>query len=103
MLGGRGNEVSIIPVVYLRGMVYVSSLGYFSYVGSSYKNYLTYLPLSLGGSHIEEYFNKKSGKKQKFIMPQQEKARREDRRKQTRVAVRAKLLVGFGLLIPMEP
>ena len=37
VLGCGGDEVSVIPVVYPRGMVSVSSLGYFLTVGSSYK------------------------------------------------------------------
>ena len=34
MLGGDGDEVSTTPTVYPRGTVSVSSLGYFSSVGS---------------------------------------------------------------------
>ena len=38
----------------------------------------------------------------KIIRPQQEKARREDQRKQMRVIVQEKLVVDFWDLIPME-
>ena len=37
MLGGGGDEVSFMPVVYSRGTVSVSSLGYFSSIASSSK------------------------------------------------------------------
>ena len=42
-----GEEVNIVTFVYSRGTVSVSSLGYFSSVGSSPKPSHTYLPLSL--------------------------------------------------------
>ena len=74
----RGYEVSTVIFVYPRGMVSVSSLGYFSSVGSSSKPYHPSLPLSLGARHIQEYFKKKRGRKRKFIHPQQEKARHEE-------------------------
>ena len=38
VIGGGGDEVSIIPVVYPRGTISVSSLGSFSSVGSSSKD-----------------------------------------------------------------
>ena len=43
------------------GTVIVSSLGYFSYVGSSFKISHPSLSLSLGVHHIQEYFKKKRG------------------------------------------
>ena len=39
MIGGGGEEVSIVPVVYPRGKVSISSLDYFSSVGSSSKHF----------------------------------------------------------------
>ena len=66
-----GDEVIIVPFVYPRGTVSVSSLGYFSSVGSSSKPSHTYLSLSLGARHIQEYFKKKRGIKRKFVKPPQ--------------------------------
>ena len=97
-----GDEVNIVPFVYPRGTVSVLSLGSFLYVGSSSKPSHTSLPLSLGARHIQEYFKKKRGRKLKFIKPHQEKARHEDRMNQVKVIVRAKLVVGYWELIPME-
>ena len=97
-----GNEVNIVPFVYPRGTVSVSSLGYFLSVGSSSKPSHPSLPLSLGAHHIQEYFKKKRGRKRKFIKPQQEKARQEERMKIVKVIVQAKLVVGYWELIPME-
>ena len=77
VLGDRDEEVSIVPVLYPHGTVSISLLGYFSSVGSSYKTSHTSFPLSCGACHIQEYFDKKWGMKQKFIMPQQENARNE--------------------------
>ena len=68
-----GDEVGILPFVYPCGTVSVSSLGYFSSVGSSSKPSRPSLPLSLRARHIQEYFKKKRGRKRKFIKPQQEK------------------------------
>ena len=65
-----GDEVNIVLFVYPRGSVSVSSLGYFSSVGSSSKPYHPSLPLSLRACHIREYFKKKRGRKLKFIKPQ---------------------------------
>ena len=45
---GGGDEVSIVPFVYTRGKVGVSSLGSFSSVGSSSKPSHPSFPLSLG-------------------------------------------------------
>ena len=47
MLGGGGDEVSIMPVVYPLGTVSFSSIGYFSSVGSSSKPSHPSVPLSL--------------------------------------------------------
>ena len=65
-----GYEVNYVPFVYPRGTVSVSSLGYFSFVGSSSKPSHPSLPLSLGAHNIQEYFKRKMGRKQKFIKPQ---------------------------------
>ena len=81
MLGDGCDEISIVTFVYPRGMVSVSSLGYFSSVGSSSKPSNTSLPVSIGVRHIQEYFKKKRGRKLKFIQTHQEKARHEDRMK----------------------
>ena len=56
MLGGGGDEFSVIPVAYPRRTVSVSSIDYFLSVGPSYKPSHYYLPLSLGVHHIQEYF-----------------------------------------------
>ena len=64
-----GDKVSIVPFVYPRGTVSVSSLGYFSSVGSSSKPSRPSFPLSLGAHHIQEYLKKKRGRKRKFIQP----------------------------------
>ena len=81
-------------------MVSVSSLGSFSSVGSSSKPSHSYLPLSLGAHHIQEYFKKKRGIKREFIKPQKDKARQEERMKQVKVIFRAKLVVGYWELDP---
>ena len=86
-LGGGGDEVSFMPDVYPRRTVSVSSLGYFLSVGSSYKPSHPSLPLSLGVHRIQEYFNKKRGRKRKIITPQEEKASHEEQRYQLRVTV----------------
>ena len=52
MLGDGGEDVSIVPVVYPRGTVSVSSLGSFSYFGSSSKPYHPSLPVSVGARQI---------------------------------------------------
>ena len=97
-----GEEVNYMPLVYPRGTVSVSSLGSFLSVGSSSKPSHPSLPLSLGSHNIQEYFKRKRGRKRKFIKPQQEKARQEERMKRVKVIVRAKLVVGYWELIPME-
>ena len=62
-----GDEVNIVPFVYPRGTVSVSSLGSFSSVGSSYKPSHPSLPLYLGARHIQEYFKKKRGKNENSL------------------------------------
>ena len=47
-----GDEVSIVPFVYPRGTVSVSSLGYFSLVGSSSEPSHPSFPLSLSRSTL---------------------------------------------------
>ena len=66
-LGGGGDEVSVIPVVYPRGMVSVLSLGSFLSVGSSSKPSHPLLPLYLRLHIIQDYFKNKRVKKQKYI------------------------------------
>ena len=62
-LGGGGDEVSIITVVYPHGTVSVSSLGSFSSIGSSSKPSHPHILLSIVVHHIQEYFkNKRSSK-----------------------------------------
>ena len=63
VLGGGGEYVSVMPIFYPRGMVSVSSLSYFSSIGSSSKPSHPYLPISLGVHRIQEYFKKKRGRK----------------------------------------
>ena len=75
VLGGGGDEVSVMTVVYPRGTASVSSLGSFSSVGSSSKPSHPSLPLSFGVNLIQEYFKKKKRRKRKYIKPQEEKAR----------------------------
>ena len=87
MLGGYGDEVSVMPIVYLCGTVSASSLGSFLPIGSSSKPSHTSLPVSLRLHLIQEYFKKERGRKQKYIKPQEEKSRHEERRKQIRVTV----------------
>ena len=58
MLGGGGDEVSIMPVVFCCGTVIVSSFGSFLSVVSSSKIYHPSIPISLGVHHIQEYFKK---------------------------------------------
>ena len=52
-----------MPFVYHRGMVSVSSLGYFLSVGSSSKHYHPFLPVSIGARNIKECFKNKRGRK----------------------------------------
>ena len=53
MLGDGGEYVRIVPVVYPRGTVNVSSLGYFLSFGSSSKHSPPSLPVYIGASHIQ--------------------------------------------------
>ena len=85
MLGDGGGYISIVPVVYPRGTLSVSSLGYFSSVGSSSKTSHPSLPVSDGARHIQDYFKKNRGRKIKFIKPSQEKYRHEEQMKQGKV------------------
>ena len=62
VLGGGGDEVSVMTVVYPCGTVIVSSLGSFMYVGSSSKPSHPSIPLSIGVHRIQEYFKKKMGR-----------------------------------------
>ena len=91
-----------MPVVYPHLTVSVSSLGYFSSIGSSSKPSHPSLPFSLRAHQIQEYFNNKRGRKRKFLKPQQGKARYEEHMKQRKVVVRAKFVVGYWDFIPME-
>ena len=59
VLGYGYEDVSIVPVVYPRGTVSVSSLDYFSSFGSSSKPSRPSLPVSIGACHIQDYFNNK--------------------------------------------
>ena len=71
MLGYGGDEVSIVSFVYPLGTVSVSSLGYFSSVGSSSKPSHTSLPVSVGAGHIQEYSKENRGRKGKIIKQHQ--------------------------------
>ena len=95
VLGGGGDEASAMPAVYPHGKVSVSSLGSFLSVGSSYKPSHPSLIISLGVHRIQGYFKKKRGGKKKHIKPQEEKDRHKEKRKQMRVTVQAKLVVGY--------
>ena len=79
VLGDGGEEVSILPIVYPRGTVSISSIGSFLSVGFSYKTFHPYFNISLGELHIQEYLKNKRGRKRKLIKPQQYKARHEER------------------------
>ena len=87
MLVDGGEYVSIVPVVYPRGTVNVSSLGSFSSIGSSSIPSHTSFSVSLRAHHIQYYSKNKRGRKRKFIKPQQEKARHEERMKRRKVIV----------------
>ena len=69
MLGGGGDEFSIMPVVYPCEMVSVSSLGYFLSVSTSYKPSHPSIPLSIRARHIQENLNNKRVRNQIFIKP----------------------------------
>ena len=67
VLGYGVAAVSIVAVVYPRGTVSISSLGYFSSFGSSSKPHHPSFPLSLGARHVQEYFKKNRGRKRKCV------------------------------------
>ena len=71
-------------------------------VGSSSKLSHPSLPVSIVARHIQDYFKKKRGSKQKFIKPQQEKARHEERMNRSKSIVQDNLVVGYWESIPME-
>ena len=71
VLGGGGDEVSVVPVVYPCGMVCVSSPSSFLSVGASSKSSHPSLNLPIGLHHIQEYFKKKRGWKRKYIKTQE--------------------------------
>ena len=102
VLGGGGDEVSIMPVVSPRETVSASSLGSILFVGSSFKTSHTSLPIYLGAHHIQENFKNNRRRNLKPIKPQEENASHQERRNQVRVKVRANLVVGYWYLIPME-
>ena len=56
-----GNEVNIVPFVYPRGTVSVSSLGYFFSVGSSSKPSHPSLALSLGARTTFKSISRRRG------------------------------------------
>ena len=68
IIGGGSDEFIIIPVVYPRGTVIVSSIGYFSSVGSSSKTSRPSLPLYIGARHIQDYFKNKRWRKKKLLI-----------------------------------
>ena len=103
VLGGGGEEFSVMPVVYPRGTVRVLSLSSFLYVVSSSNTSHPPLTLSHVLNHIQEYFKKNRGRRKKYIKPQEEKARRKNHMKQMRVTFRAKLVLGYWELVSMEP
>ena len=86
MIGYVGVEVSIVTGVYPRGTVSISSLGYFSSMGSSYKPSHPYFLLSLEECHVQE-FSRRRGGGIVFIKTQPEKAKNKERTKQSKVIV----------------
>ena len=70
VIGDGGEYINIVPVVYPRGTVSVSSPVHFLSVGSSSKPYHPSLPIYVEARHIQEYFNKKRGMERKFIKTQ---------------------------------
>ena len=103
MFGYGGEKVSIVTVVYPRGTVSISSLGFFLSVGSSSKPSHSSLPLYLGSLHIQEYINKKRDRKRESIKTHPEKDRHKERIKKSKVILQAKFVVGYWEFIPMEP
>ena len=65
-----GEEVNILPFVYPRGTVSVSSLGSFLSVGSSSKPSHPSLHISQSTPH-SKVFQKEEGEEKKLIKPQQ--------------------------------
>ena len=102
VLGVFGDVASFMPVVYPHGTVSVSSLSSFSYAGSSYKPACLSITLSLVVHLIQDYFKKERGRKRKYITPQEEKSRREQKMKKMRVTIRANLVIGYWGLVPMK-
>ena len=78
MLGGGGDSVNMISSISTYETVCILSLGYFLSVGYSSKPSHSSLSISLEKRHIQDYFKNKRGRKQKYIKPQQEKARYEE-------------------------
>ena len=87
MLGGGGDDVIIIPVVYPSGMVIVQSHNYLSSVGYYSKPSHSSFTLSIYNCHIQKYLKNKRERKGKLINPHQKNAIREERRNQMRVSV----------------
>ena len=77
MIRGGDDYFIIMYVVSPCDSVSVSSLGYFSPVGSSSKPSRYSFTLSIRVFHTREYFKKKRGSNQKFIKSHQEMARCE--------------------------
>ena len=102
VIGNGGEDVSIVPVVYPRGAVSVSSLGFFRSIGYYYKPSHPHLPVFLGARHIQEYFKNKRGRKRKFIKVQQENTRNDERMNRSKVLRHGTKPVGYWELIPME-
>ena len=67
MIGVGDGKFSVMSVVSLHGLVIVSSISYFSYVGSSSKISHSSLFIYLGERRIQEYSKKKRGRKKKII------------------------------------
>ena len=65
MLGGGGDDISVIYIVYPRGTISVSSLGSFSSVGSLTKPSHPSLTLSFEVHHIQDHPKKKRARKRK--------------------------------------
>ena len=95
VLGCGSDEVSIMSIFYPCVSVNVSSLGYYLSVGSYSKTFHYYFPPPIWAWNIQDYFKKKIWRKQKFIYPNKDKGRREERRKKTRLTEQNKLIFGF--------
>ena len=77
MIRGGDDYFIIMYVVSPCDSVSVSSLGYFSPVGSSSKPSRYSFPLSIGEFHTQEYFKNKRGSNQEFIKSHQDMAKCE--------------------------